>query len=204
MTRLIPRTGMLLAILALMLPSHGQVAQTHTIKSIALYPVIPKPTLTDLPVSATFHASIPAVPKPIPSAPGISLPLEEYRITSPFGWRKHPITGMPDFHNGIDLAARGQAVRNIMDGTVAETGYHRNLGNFVRIDHGDVLSVYGHLSRIIVVPGQQLTAGYPIGRTGRSGRATGEHLHFSIHAGGTYINPWKFLHGLIQQIDNEH
>ncbi|MGM1428877.1 M23 family metallopeptidase [Sphingobacterium lactis] len=91
-----------------------------------------------------------------------------------------------------------------MDGTVAETGYHRNLGNFVRIDHGDVLSVYGHLSRITVEAGQQLTAGYPIGMTGSTGRATGEHLHFSIRRNGTYINPWKFLHGLIQYIDNEH
>lgn len=109
---------------------------------------------------------------------------------------------MPDFHNGIDLAAQGQVVRSIMDGTVTETGYHRHLGNFVRIDHSGVMSIYGHLSHITVETGQPLTAGYPIGMTGSTGRATGEHLHFSIRAGGTYINPWKFLHGLIQQIDN--
>lgn len=152
----------------------------------------------EIPASVTINrADYPAV---LP----VRMPLERYRITSPFGWRKHPVTGKPDFHKGIDLAAHAQAVRSIMDGTVDETGYHRNLGNFVRIDHGTVQSIYGHLSRIIVVPGQQLTAGYPIGMTGSSGRATGEHLHFSIRAGGTYINPWKFLHGLIQQIDNEH
>jgi len=203
-TGLIPRTGTLLAILALMLPSHGQVAQPHNGKHIALYPVMPKPAVPVPLVLTTFQASAPAAPKPIASKLSISLPMEEYRITSGFGWRKHPVTGMSDFHNGIDLAAQGQVVRSIMDGTVAETGYHRNLGNFVRIDHGDVLSVYGHLSRITVEAGQQLTAGYPIGMTGSTGRATGEHLHFSIRRNGTYINPWKFLHGLIQYIDNEH
>lgn len=145
-----------------------------------------------------------SVPMSTSLAPAISLPLDDYRITSGFGWRKHPVTGLPDFHNGIDLAARGKVVRSIMGGTVTSTGYHKYLGNFVRIDHGEVLSVYGHLSHISVETGQLLTAGYPIGMTGSTGRATGEHLHFSIQRNGTYINPWKFLHGLIQQIDNEH
>lgn len=199
MTRLIPRFGALLIVLSLLLLPDMQVAQTARPKRVALYPMVATPTEPE-PVVSTPSP----VPVPKSSAPAISLPLDDYRITSRFGWRRHPVTGTPDFHNGIDLAARGQAVRSIMDGTVIETGYHRHLGNFVRIDHGGVLSVYGHLSHITVETGQPLTAGYPIGMTGSTGRATGEHLHFSIRAGGTYINPWKFLHGLIQQIDNEH
>lgn len=140
----------------------------------------------------------------IPRAPVVHLPLEEYRITSPFGWRRHPVTGKPDFHNGIDLAMRAGIVRCIMYGTVVETGYHRNLGKYIRIDHAGVYSIYGHLSHITVDAGQVVTAGYPIGITGNTGRTTGEHLHFSIRRNGSYINPWKFLHGLIQKIDNEH
>lgn len=132
------------------------------------------------------------------------MPLDAYRITSGFGWRRHPVTGRPDFHNGIDLAIRAGVVRSIMDGTVEATGYHQNLGNYVRIDHAGVQSVYGHLSRISVAKGQTITAGYPIGVTGSSGRATGEHLHFGIRRDGIYIDPWKFLHRLIQHIDNEH
>lgn len=129
------------------------------------------------------------------------MPLDRYRMTSPFGWRRHPVTGRDDFHNGIDLAARAQLVRCIMDGTVMATGYHRHLGNYVRIDHGSVRSVYGHLSRITVTPGLPVTAGHPIGITGRTGRATGEHLHLGIQRNGTYIDPWKFLCNLIE---NEH
>src|SRR5690606_29426120 len=138
------------------------------------------------------------------SVHAVQMPLGEYRITSRFGWRKHPITGKASFHKGIDLAARAQVVRSIMDGTVTATGYHRYLGNYVRIDHGAVQSTYGHLSRITVKRGQPVTAGYVIGITGRTGRATGEHLHLGIQRNGTYINPWKFLQKLIEHSKNEY
>lgn len=134
----------------------------------------------------------------------ISLPLSDYRLTSAFGWRKHPTTGKRDFHNGVDLAARTQPVFSIMDGKVEATGYHRNLGNYVRVDHGYVQSIYGHLSRITVTNGQSIASGYPVGITGKTGRATGEHLHFSIRMKGIYIDPWKFLHGIIQYFENKH
>lgn len=134
----------------------------------------------------------------------ISLPLSEYRLTSTFGWRKHPVTGKRDFHNGIDLAARTQPVLSIMDGKVEATGYHRNLGKYVRVDHGVVQSIYGHLSRITVRKGQSISPGYPLGITGKTGRATGEHLHFSIRTNGMYIDPWKFLNRILQHIENKH
>lgn len=169
------------------------------IKHVALYPIMHNTKAPEFPASVPSPA--PALHKPKP--PGISSPLAGYRVTSPFGWRRHPVTGMLDFHNGIDLAATGQVVRSIMDGTVEKAGYHRNLGFFVRIKHGKLQSIYGHLSSITIETGQQLTAGTPIGVTGSTGRATGEHLHFAICHNGTYINPWKFLHGLIQHFKNK-
>lgn len=141
--------------------------------------------------------------RPTPVTPFVVMPLAEYRITSGFGWRRHPVTGRQDFHNGIDLATRAGVVRSIMPGTVESTGCHRNLGNYVRIDHGFVKSIYGHLSRITVSNGQSVSAGDAVGITGNTGRTTGEHLHFSIRRNGTYIDPWKFLHSVLQHIENE-
>lgn len=195
------RKWMVLALGLLLLP-FAPVAQRGKIKRIALY----IPTLTSPEPESSVVVSMPKPSETVyrPSSPTVYLPLENYRITSSFGWRRHPVTGKRDFHNGIDLAARAQVVRAIMDGLVSETGHHRYLGNYVRIDHGDVQSVYGHLSHIAVYKGQDISAGQPIGVTGSSGRATGEHLHFGIRRDGTYIDPWKFLHGLIQQIDNDN
>jgi murein DD-endopeptidase MepM/ murein hydrolase activator NlpD len=132
----------------------------------------------------------------------VSMPLANYKISSGFGWRTHPVTGKPSFHNGIDLAACAQVVHSILPGTVESTGYHEYLGNFVRIDHGFVYSIYGHLSRITVINGQYIPAGFPIGITGNTGRTTGEHLHFSMRRKNIYIDPWKFLQALIQSMKN--
>lgn len=130
----------------------------------------------------------------------ISLPLAHLIVTSSFGWRIHPILGKPDFHRGVDLAARNDPVYSIMDGIVCETGRHRILGNYVRIDHGNIQSLYGHLSHTFVQAGQTILAGQPIGITGSTGRATGEHLHFSIRFGEKYIHPLLFLKGAMEQL----
>ncbi len=197
-----PAIYWLLQLLALLFLPHAAGAQVACIKHVTLHPMefpvrkqeiqthVPEPE----PAVSTFEPSVHAV----------QMPLGEYKITSRFGWRKHPITGKASFHKGIDLAARAQVVRSILDGTVTATGYHRHLGNYVRIDHGAVQSTYGHLSRITVKRGQPVTAGYPLGITGRTGRATGEHLHLGIQRNGTYINPWKFLQKLIEHSKNEH
>ncbi|MBE8714849.1 M23 family metallopeptidase [Sphingobacterium hungaricum] len=129
----------------------------------------------------------------------IHMPLSDYSITSGFGWRRHPVTGKADFHKGVDLTAKDKIVRNMMDGKVIWAGYHKNLGNYVRIDHGTIQSVYGHLSVIIVNVNQAINSGHPIGITGSTGRATGEHLHFAVMSNGVYINPWKYLQGLINK-----
>ncbi|KQB99857.1 M23 family metallopeptidase [Pedobacter sp. Hv1] len=127
----------------------------------------------------------------------ICLPLGQLYVNSPFGKRIHPVTGHPDFHRGVDLAARYDPVFSIMDGKVSATGYNPILGNYVRIMHGQFQSVYGHLSYILVLSGDEVIAGQPIGITGATGRVTGEHLHFSIKFRERYLNPLFFLKTLM-------
>jgi len=127
----------------------------------------------------------------------ICLPLQQLHINSPFGKRTHPVTGHPDFHRGVDLAAHYDPVFSIMDGKVSSTGYNPILGKYVRVMHGQFQSIYGHLSHVLVLSGDEVIAGQPIGITGATGRATGEHLHFSIKFGERYLNPLFFLKTLM-------
>lgn len=127
----------------------------------------------------------------------VSLPLKRLNVTSSFGYRRHPITGKFQFHKGIDLAARYDTVFSILNGTVSKIGYNRLIGNYIIIEHsGDTQSLYGHLSVIAVLPGEQVTAGQPIGVAGATGRVTGPHLHFSIKYRGRELPPLAFLGGL--------
>jgi len=128
----------------------------------------------------------------------ISLPLLQLHVNSPFGKRVHPITGQPDFHTGIDLAARCEPVLSVLDGTVYETGFNPFLGFYIRIKHGQFQSIYGHLSTITVQLGETVCAGQLIGVTGATGRVSGEHLHFSIRFRNKYLNPLHFLRLLLQ------
>jgi murein DD-endopeptidase MepM/ murein hydrolase activator NlpD len=138
-----------------------------------------------------------AWPQADSGCPNFSLPLKQLRQTSRFGWRVHPITGMFQFHNGIDLAARHDTVYSILNGIVSAIGYNAYIGNYIIITHpGDVQSIYGHLSVIVVLPDEQVMAGQAIGITGATGRVTGEHLHFSIKYQGRELSPLAFLGGL--------
>lgn len=126
------------------------------------------------------------------------LPLRHLRLTSAFGWRVHPITGKFQFHKGIDLAARHDMVYSILDGVVSKIGYNRLIGNYILITHPwDVQSLYGHLSVIAVLPGEQVTLGQSIAISGGTGRVTGEHLHFSIKYHGRELSPLTFLSSLL-------
>ncbi len=122
-----------------------------------------------------------------------SLPLPSLKVTSGFGHRIHPVTHARDFHKGVDLSARCDPVLSVLDGTVVEIAFNPILGRYVRIDHGDFQSVYGHLSFILVGNNESVRAGQPIAITGATGRVTGEHLHFSIRFRGRHINPIYFL-----------
>lgn len=122
-----------------------------------------------------------------------SLPLENLRLTSGYGYRIHPVTKQHDFHKGVDLAASCDPVLSVMAGRVTETGFNQILGKYVRIEHGEFQSIYGHLSYILVRKGDTVNAKQVVAITGATGRVTGEHLHFSIKFRNNHINPLLFL-----------
>lgn len=121
------------------------------------------------------------------------------RITSPFGWRIHPILGYNKLHSGIDLAAScGTPVKAAEDGTVVENEYRSSLGNYVLIDHGRISgnyysTGYGHLSRSIVHVGQHVSRGQVIAYAGTTGDSTGCHLHFNVLKNGDYVNGAAYI-----------
>lgn len=131
------------------------------------------------------------------------LPLKTLYITSPYGIRRHPLTGHYAFHNGVDLRAAYDTVYAVMDGCVQRTGYECRLGAYIRLGNNGLTAVYGHLSRLLVTQGDQVNAGDPIAITGNTGRVTGGHLHFSMAYQGRYINPLNFLYRMLIQQDHE-
>jgi len=128
-----------------------------------------------------------------------NMPLRDIsKLTSGFGNRTHPVTGERNkFHSGIDISARADTVFSILPGIIEESGYNPILGNYVRIKHGEVTSIYGHLLTRFVLKDESITAGSPIGITGQTGRVTGEHLHFTIKYRNGYLNPLTFLAKLV-------
>ena len=115
------------------------------------------------------------------------------RISDDYGNRIHPILGIQQFHNGIDMAAPGGSpILAAYNGTVVAAAYSTTMGNYVMIDHGDGLyTVYMHASSLNVSTGQTVSKGDQIAAVGATGRATGNHLHFSVRLNGSYVNPWN-------------
>ena len=103
-------------------------------------------------------------------------------VTSAFGWRRDPFTNRMKFHQGVDLrAAYGQEVQAASAGIVVFSGDQGGYGTSVVVEHADgTRTRYAHLSATLVRKGDQVGAGEPVGRAGRSGRATGTHLHFEV------------------------
>lgn len=118
-------------------------------------------------------------------------------ITAGFGERTDPFSGEGAFHPGIDIAAPvGTGVQAAGDGMVVEAYPDAGYGKCIIIDDGDGIStLYGHLSHIFVVVGEQVKRGEIIGAVGMTGRTTGPHLHFEVRIHDTPVNPMKFLHG---------
>ncbi len=113
-------------------------------------------------------------------------------MRAPFGVRGG---ALGDMHRGIDLVAKvGTPVRPVLSGRVRTAGTMRGYGKVIWIEHGkDALSVYGHLSEILVKEGQRVTKATVIGRTGQSGNATGPHLHFEFWRWGREVDPVTVL-----------
>ena len=126
---------------------------------------------------------------------GFVFPLLDYRITSTFGPRQNPVTGIYGNHQGLDLAApQGTPVYASREGRISEQGEDSVYGNYIIISHGDTwVSLYGHLSEIMTVLHQQVNSGSLIGKVGSTGQSTGPHLHFEIRQNGRAQDPGKLL-----------
>ena len=119
----------------------------------------------------------------------------EGEITSPFGWRVHPIFGTQRLHTGIDIGADyGDTVRAADGGVIIHSDWMGGYGNAVIIDHGNGIStLYAHNSQLLVSEGQTVAKGQAISRVGSTGYSTGPHLHFEVRQNGTPVNPLNFL-----------
>ena len=118
-----------------------------------------------------------------------------YGIGSPFGARRDPFNGRPEFHTGIDLDAPYRTlVYSTAPGVVIFTGWKEGYGRTVEIDHGHgIVTLYAHLHRILVANGERVAAHVRIAQLGSTGRSTGPHLHYEIRLDGRPVNPEKFL-----------
>ena len=117
------------------------------------------------------------------------------RVISGFGMRKHPLLLIERFHPGLDLAAAsGDAVEAAAAGRVHDAGVGGEYGNSVKIDHGDGLfTVYAHLSRIEVRPGDCVARGQVIGHAGSTGVSAGPNVHFEVWFDGKFVDPGPAL-----------
>jgi len=129
-------------------------------------------------------------------APAAGL-LTDRVTTSPFGWRRDPFSGAATYHRGVDLrAAYGEPVGAADAGTVVFAGEQGGYGQTVVVEHaGGVRTRYAHLSSVTAQVGTGVKAGEAIGLAGRSGRATGTHLHFEVTQNGRHIDPQAYRPG---------
>jgi murein DD-endopeptidase MepM/ murein hydrolase activator NlpD len=117
-------------------------------------------------------------------------------FTSFFGYRSDPFnSASAEFHPGVDFrGAHGDEAKSTANGKVVFAGWYGGYGNCVRIDHGNSFeTLYGHLSRITVKVGQQVTVGEKVGEIGSTGHSTGTHLHYEVRKNGKPVNPINFL-----------
>ena len=122
-------------------------------------------------------------------------PLSGGRLSSGFGGRKAPTKGASTNHKGIDWATPiGTAIYASSGGTVTKAGWGSGYGYVIYIKHPDGRETrYGHLSKVLVSPGQSVKQGQKIALSGNTGRSTGPHLHFEIRINGVAVNPLKYL-----------
>ena len=129
----------------------------------------------------------------ISSYSNITFPLKSIKVTSPYGYRRDPITGKQSWHNGLDLRAKNEPAYSMMEGIVEKIGYDRRSGNYVTLKHGNYHVSYCHLSSVIVGKGERVFSGTIVGVTGNTGRSTGCHLHLTCKKDGESFNPTILL-----------
>ena len=119
----------------------------------------------------------------------VSLPLKNIHINSTFGMRMHPIYHKRIMHNGVDIHARHEDVLSMLPGKVIRVGYDSRSGKFVTVQSANYTVSYCHLSQQYVRQNDFVDAGQPLGLTGCTGAATGEHLHLTTKKDGKAFNP---------------
>jgi murein DD-endopeptidase MepM/ murein hydrolase activator NlpD len=119
----------------------------------------------------------------------------EAGITSSFGWRRHPVTGVRALHSGVDIGSPvGTVIRATADGEVTAAGWDGGYGLRVVIDHGyDIETLYGHCSKVEVKVGQRVQRGDVIARVGDTGVSTGPHVHYEVRINGKPTDPAPYL-----------
>lgn len=121
------------------------------------------------------------------------------RITSPFGWRTHPIFNSRTFHSGVDIAGPNRgSIRASNSGKVIYSGWYGGYGKVVILDHGSVngrpiTTLYAHMSSIKVSQGQFVNKGDVVGFEGTTGYSTGPHVHFEVRVNGKPNNPLNYI-----------
>lgn len=122
-------------------------------------------------------------------------PVKQSYISSPFGKRVHPLTGRITMHHGIDFAAMaGSDVISVAAGVVTFSGKKPGYGNTVEVSHKDgYVTLYAHNQKNLVKVGDLVSRGQIIAKVGRSGRATGYHVHFEVVHNGRKVNPATYI-----------
>jgi murein DD-endopeptidase MepM/ murein hydrolase activator NlpD len=116
-------------------------------------------------------------------------------VTSGFGFRVNPFTGLTQMHEGLDISNRvGTTVIAPADGIVSDTGKDYTHGNVIVISHGfGITSRYNHLSQFFVKPGQKVKRGDKVAEVGTTGKSTGPHLHYEVRVNGIPVNPVRYI-----------
>jgi murein DD-endopeptidase MepM/ murein hydrolase activator NlpD len=116
-------------------------------------------------------------------------------VTSGFGFRTNPFTGLTQMHEGMDVSNRvGTSVIAPGSGMISDTGNDLSHGKFVVISHGFGMTTrYNHLSKVLVRAGQKVNRGDKVAEVGTSGKSTGPHLHYEVRLNGIPVNPMRYI-----------
>lgn len=119
----------------------------------------------------------------------------KWRLTSPYGNRADPFTGVKKFHTGMDMAApTGTPVKASLDGKVIAVSFNQVYGNYVIISHiNGYQTLYAHLHTATAKVGQRINQGEKLGLVGSTGYSTGPHLHFTVYKNGKLVNPQELI-----------
>ena len=153
-----------------------------------------KATNTEIVVDASENSSTGPVLKEIEFDADFESNPVQGEVSMNFGKREHPITKEVKEHNGIDIKApEGTKVVSSINGTVTDVGFDSEKGNYIIIENGNLKTLYAQLATTNVKKGDKITAKQSIGTVGKTGNATGAHLHFEMMVDGEYVDPASFM-----------